>query len=273
MPEGSNSSLRRLLAFNRTSYALLSGFVLVVALVIYIWQPLVQEYLGQIDPSVPLWRQVDWLLIGIFTFMTLVIMAGADLRRDLRTVLVGLIGGLVIESWGTQTLLWTYYTAERPPLWIIPAWPIAALAIDRLARLADRLLPGSATRRLERAFWLIFPGFYGLMLIYIWPTLDQSLTWLALLTCALLIIFPGSRRLMTLNFLAGAALGYFLERWGTTRLCWTYYTLQTPPLFAVLAHGLAAAAFWRAREALGWLKQVGFQKLSPQMNTENADEK
>ena len=42
-------------------------------------------------------------------------------------------------------------------------------------------------------------------------------------------------------------LGYFLELWGTTRACWTYYTLETPPLFAVLAHGLAAVAFWRAR--------------------------
>jgi hypothetical protein len=40
-------------------------------------------------------------------------------------------------------------------------------------------------------------------------------------------------------------LGYFLELWGTTRECWTYYTFQTPPLFAVLAHGMAAVAFWR----------------------------
>lgn len=47
-------------------------------------------------------------------------------------------------------------------------------------------------------------------------------------------------------FAAGAGLGYFLELWGTTRECWTYYTLQTPPLFAVLAHGMAAVAFWRA---------------------------
>jgi hypothetical protein len=46
-------------------------------------------------------------------------------------------------------------------------------------------------------------------------------------------------------FAAGAGLGYFLELWGTTRLCWTYYTQQTPPLFAVLAHGMAAVAFWR----------------------------
>jgi hypothetical protein len=29
-------------------------------------------------------------------------------------------------------------------------------------------------------------------------------------------------------------------------LCWTYYTLETLPLFAVLAHEMAAVAFWRA---------------------------
>jgi hypothetical protein len=34
--------------------------------------------------------------------------------------------------------------------------------------------------------------------------------------------------------------------WGATRECWTYYTHQTPLFFAVLAHGMAAVAFWRA---------------------------
>jgi len=266
------ASLRRLLRFNRTSYALLSGFVLIVGLILYVWQPLVREYLALFNPSIPLWRQVDWLLIGIFAFMTLTIMAGADLRRDLRTVLVGTIGGLVIEAWGTQTLLWSYYTAERPPLWIIPAWPIASLTIDRLARLADHLLPQTVTRWLNRLYWLIFPGFYLLMLVFIRPTLDKSLTWMALLTCAVLTLAPGDRRLMTLNFIAGAGLGYFLERWGTTRECWTYYTLQTPPLFAVLAHGLAAAAFWRAREVMvgvwqgrGFVNRMG-QERDPSQN-------
>ncbi|HQN44168.1 MAG TPA: hypothetical protein PLA25_08540, partial [Anaerolineaceae bacterium] len=56
--------------------------------------------------------------------------------------------------------------------------------------------------------------------------------------------------LAVLTFAAGSGLGYFLELWGTTRYCWTYYTQQTPPLFAVLAHGLAAVAFWRVGRLL-----------------------
>jgi hypothetical protein len=152
----------------------------------------------------------------------------------------------VIEAWGTQTLLWTYYTQERPPLWIVPAWPIAALSIDRLARLLLRL-----TRRLPEVsfrwlYWLILPAFYLLEMSFTAPTLDKSLTWMALTLCALLILTPTDHRFAVLTFIAGTGLGYFLEVWGTTRECWVYYTQQTPPLFAVLAHGLAALAFWRA---------------------------
>jgi len=62
----------------------------------------------------------------------------------------------------------------------------------------------------------------------------------------LLILTPTDYRFAFLTFVAGAGLGYYLELWGTTRECWTYYTYQTPPLFAVLAHGMAAVAFWRA---------------------------
>jgi hypothetical protein len=55
---------------------------------------------------------------------------------------------------------------------------------------------------------------------------------------------------MLFIFLMGAALGYFLERWGTSRLCWTYYTRETPPVFAVFAHGMASVSFWRANKAI-----------------------
>jgi hypothetical protein len=152
---------------------------------------------------------------------------------------------LAIESWGTQTQLWTYFTLERPPLWIIPAWPIASLSIDRLTRLLNRLVPPGSFQ-FPFIYWMLLAVFYALMLAFVWPTADKSLTLMALALCALLILSPIDHRLSVLTFAAGAGLGYFLERWGTTRECWTYYTRQTPPLFAVLAHGLAALAFWRA---------------------------
>jgi hypothetical protein len=236
--------LRSALRWTRASYYLLSGFLMLLFLIGYVWWPLVEEYLSYFNPDYPIWRQLDWLLIGNFLFMSLMIMAGANLKTDLPMLAIGLVGGLAIEGWGTQTELWTYYTFERPPLWIIPAWSIASLSIDRLYRIL-RLLTQSAPERIfRRLYWVILPGFYALMLVFVWPTADKSLTILALTMCLLLMFALKDKRGAVLVFTAGAGLGYFLELWGTTRECWTYYTFQTPPLFAVLAHGMAAVAFW-----------------------------
>jgi hypothetical protein len=245
--------LRRLgaaLGWTRHSSVLLGGFLLTVLLIAYIWWPLAEEYLSFIDWNGPWWLYMDWLLIGIFSFMSLTIIAKADLRRDAKIVLVGLVGGLAIEGWGTQTNIWFYYTQERPPLWIIPAWPIASLSIDRITRLLSHILPKAQERFYRGAYWLTFGLFYLLMLIFVFPTLDKSLTWLALIICALIILSEKEQRTSWLIFLAGSGLGYFLEVWGTTRECWTYYTYQTPPLFAVLAHGMAAVVFWRVGKLL-----------------------
>jgi hypothetical protein len=262
------SPLRRvfqLLGWTRHSSFLLGGFFLIVILIVYIWWPLAEQLLAYINWGGAWWIYIDWLLLGIFSFMSLSIMSRANLRTDALIVFVGMVGGLVIESWGTQTNLWFYYTAERPPLWIIPAWPIASLSIDRITRLLDwgikRLntkgTKGHKGKTFETSetfvasvfkalYWAIFIGFYALMLVFVAPTFDKSYTILSLLLCALLILTPTDHRMAVLVFLAGSGLGYFLELWGTTRQCWTYYTFQTPPLFAVLAHGMAAIAFWRA---------------------------
>ena len=133
-------SLPPLIRWNRSAAVLLGGFFLVVLLIVYIWWPLAEELLSYVDWRGPWWLYIDWLLIGIFLFMSLTIVARADLRRDGLILLVATIGGLVIEAWGTQTNLWFYYTNERPPLWIVPAWPIATLSIDRITRLLDWLI-------------------------------------------------------------------------------------------------------------------------------------
>jgi hypothetical protein len=264
-----------LLGWTRSSSVLLGGFFLICGLIVYVWWPLAQAAIAYVDWKGPWWQYMDWLLLGIFAFMSLTIIAHADMRRDALIVFVGMVGGLVIESWGTQTNLWHYYTAERPPLWIIPAWPIASLSIDRITRGlgwgTEKLLNTKGPQGLHESpkgisslsmfkylYWFIFIGFYLLMLYFVAPTFDKSFTIMALLLVALLTMTPTDHRYATLTFLAGAGLGYFLERWGTTRECWTYYTAQTPPFFAVLAHGMAAVAFWRA----GLMVKLVWEKLS-----------
>jgi hypothetical protein len=263
------ATLRRalsLIGWTRHSSILLGGFLLTIFLILYVWWPLAEEVLAYIDWNGPWWLYMDWLLIGIFFFMSLTIISRADLRSDGLIVFVGVFGGLAIESWGTQTNLWHYYTAERPPLWIIPAWPIASLSIDRITRgglfLTTKFTKGHEGKTIFRfLYWITFASFFALMLAFVAPTFDKSYTWLSLLLCILLIATPTDHRMAFLTFVAGAGLGYYLELWGTTRECWTYYTFQKPPVFAVLAHGMAAVAFWRAGLVLKMIwKRLGLSK-------------
>jgi hypothetical protein len=254
------SSIRTTLTklWTRDSSILLSGFFVTVILIIYIWWPLAEEYFAYVEWNGEWWHYMDWLLLGIFGFMSMTIIARANIKTDLLIIFVGICGGLAIESWGTQTNLWFYYTDERPPLWIIPAWPIASLSIDRITRflnwiferkttnLQSLTLAPHASAGVSPLYWLTFASFLSLMLVFVAPTFDKSYTWFSLVLCVLLILTPTDHRFALLTFIAGSGLGYYLELWGTTRQCWTYYTYQTPPLFAVLAHGMAAVAFWRA---------------------------
>jgi uncharacterized protein YkwD len=247
----------------RASAMLLLAFLLTASTIVWRWNALAAEYVSAFDPAVSVFLQLDYLLVGIFLAMLLLILAGADLYYDARLVLVGFIGGAVIETWGTHTGLWHYYTWETPPLWILPAWPTAALAIDRIARIFSRV-----TRRVPESFFppaarLTLGAFFVWMLVFTWPTAGRLLTLMALALVAGLAWRPGEPRRALLIFAAGAALGFFLERWGTTRACWTYYTGETPPAFAVFAHGMASVAFWRASDLFtAVLQQLGRRALS-----------
>jgi hypothetical protein len=272
-----------LLGWTRSSSVLLGGFFLVCGLIAYVLWPLAAEALAYVDWGGAWWLYMDWLLLGIFAFMSLTIVARANLERDALIVFVGLCGGLVIESWGTQTNLWHYFTAERPPIWIIPAWSIASLSIDRITRLMNwgikHLTTMKTKEHIEKnlaikiIYWAIFIGFCGSMLYFVAPTFNKSYTILALLLVALLTLTPTNHHYAVMTFLAGAGLGFFLELWGTTRECWTYYTFQTPPFFAVLAHGMAAVAFWRAglmvKFAWGKMATPLFMKLKRTLTLES----
>src|SRR5215208_2371661 len=195
--------------WTRDSSILLGGFLVTVILIVYIWWPLAEEYLKYVDWDGAWWRYIDWLLVGIFGFMSITIISRANIKTDLLIIFVGVCGGLAIESWGTQTNLWHYYTAERPPLWIIPAWPIASLSIDRITRIIDygvrRLTKEHDAKNLFTIlYWLTFASFLSIMFVFVAPTFDKSYTWLSLGLCILLILTPTDHRFALLIFIAGA---------------------------------------------------------------------
>ncbi|MCK6504210.1 hypothetical protein L6R53_12550 [Myxococcota bacterium] len=196
-------------------------------------------------------RGMDWLLAGIWAFMTAVLCWDIRASRDVPLVIVAFFGGLVIEAWGTQTSLWRYFTAERPPIWILPAWPVAALTIDRIYRLLQAVVP---PWRLGAVYAVGVPLFVLAMTRFLWPSIDQSWSQVVVALMIGVTLTPGDRREEVLLFTAGSLLGVFLEYWGTSRRCWTYYTGQVPPLEAIFAHGFASLAFLRGTRALGWAR-------------------
>lgn len=236
----------RLLAIVRSGYDRRS--LAALALLFAVYTAVGVNWFHLLDLS----QGMDWLLVGIWALMSALLCREVQPVRDLPLVLVAFGGGLVIEGWGTQTELWSYFTAERPPIWILPAWPVAALTIDRLARMMDPLLP----RRHEGLLWLlILPLFVLAMTRFLWPSIHL---WMSPLVVGLMVgvlLSPGDRRRDLLLFLAGSLLGVLLEYWGTSRRCWTYYTGEIPPVEAVFAHGFASIAFDRGVRLVGWLRQ------------------
>lgn len=196
----------------------------------------------------------DVLLTGIWFWLALLVCWGVRARHDLLLVLTGLGGGAVIETWGTQTGLWHYFTEERPPLWILPAWPVAALAIDRQARWLDDLMAGVGAKASARhslwVYWLLCGGFCLWMGWFMRPVWNHSATVAVLLIMVVVVASVRDARADVTLFLAGSLLGVFLEYWGTSRGCWTYYSGEVPPPVAIPAHGFAALAFSRVHRLL-----------------------
>ena len=261
---GEAAALGRFVAegYDRRSLVALAVLVTTAAGVGYHWSDL-------LDAN----GDMDWLLAVIWAWMAALICWRVEPRRDALLLAVGAAGGAVIEWWGTNTGLWFYFTQERPPLWILPAWPIAAITVDRMGKVVDFVVEGAGRLRGRapppRAFvwtyWVVMPGFVLWMTDFIRPYAHLAASQVVIaLMLAVTIHCPNPRRDVVV-FLAGAGLGIFLEYWGTSRQCWTYYTREVPPAVAVVAHGFAAVAFNRGASVLArfarWTAVVPRQRL------------
>jgi len=256
--------------WSRWSFVYMGGIFITMSVVIVHWWPVLDRFFWWWKPGSPFWLQVDGLLVITLALLFLLVTRDVDIRADRWVLVVGLAGGVALESWGSGTGLWTYFTGERPPLWILPAWPIASLAIDRASKLLIGRLDLRRLRRPGLLYGLAFTFYILILLLFVWRDLDSPLTQAAVLLQVYIILTPRDMGRHLVYFAAGATVGCLLELWGTTRLCWTYYTGQTPPLFAVLAHGMAAVAFSRAADylrSLNWSKgRVMFPGSVPGMD-------
>lgn len=222
-------------AFDRRSLALLAVIALVGAIVGFVWREHVSLSVRDADP----------LLWACWVGMLGLAMIRVRFSRDVPLAVVALLGGALIETWGTRSGLWTYFTGEEPPLFILPAWPVAALATERVSwRLRARFdaLPDRAASALYATATALFA-----IALVLWArrAIGHPLTLVALGCVAIVVVVKPRPKRDLARFLAGCLVGFPLELWGTTHGCWTYWDGRTPPLVAVLSHGFATVAFAR----------------------------
>ncbi|MFA6433257.1 MAG: hypothetical protein WCW52_01035 [Elusimicrobiales bacterium] len=172
------------------------------------------------------------VIFGIILFAAILFLAARALRTasdpamDGLIVLTASIFGFLAELWGTRSGLWAYYTGEKPPYWIIPAWPIGALVIDRLARGSAGTSGGFFAKIAgNRLYWSLVFLFYCVFI----PFLAAGLGAAACLAPAVLTaaaLYPGGKDRTgdAAVLLTGAACVFWADLWGTTAGCWSYYT-------------------------------------------------
>ena len=235
--------------YTKRSLGALASLVALYALVVFVWPDLFD------------FSAEDPLFCALWLVMSALLCFRVEPSRDLLLAIVALGGGLTIEAWGTVTNLWTYDTAERPPLWIVPAWPVATLAIDRLGRLVAPRIPS----QLARGTRFVLMVFVVWMVVFARPTWSIPATWGVVVFMLLVVATTREPRVDMALFVAGAGLGIFLEYWGTSRACWTYYDKAIPPPVAAFAHGFASVAFQRGARVIEQIRQRRIAAATPRV--------
>lgn len=193
------------------------------------------------------------LFTGILLYTLRVIPEGAEPRRDALRVVLALAAGWAAEAWGTRLGLWRYYTGEKPPLWIVPAWALGAVVVERTAVRWSTPFVGMAARPRRALYGAAASAMLAVVAGFAWPTASQPATW-AVFTAVAAALFwradPG-RDLPILA--AGLMCVLFADTWGTTNGCWRYW-LQRPYGSWGLAAGVSFGACFDTAVVLGCLK-------------------
>lgn len=162
-----------------------------------------------------------------------------DPPGDLKAFCAAVLLGACVESWATRTGLCVYYTGERPPLWILPAWGLGALLIDRLGERLRSAWAGSIGKKTrEQAYWTASGAVIAAFVFFSRPAWTSWGTPLLLfIVLAALFARPDPAEDFW-PLAAGMAAVFFVDLWGTEARCWRYY-LQTEPGGQALGVGFA----------------------------------
>lgn len=161
-------------------------------------------------------------LFGVILLVTWRVLSSSPVRpaHDAKVLALAAVLGWVVEAWGTRTGLWTYYTGEAPPPWIVPVWPLGAALVERLA--AGRR-PGTAA-----GYWLASGLALACAGSFLGARLAEPAVLLGLGAIAL-GLGVGARPAEELPvLLTGMASVFFADLWGTTNGCWAYFRHREP---------------------------------------------
>ncbi|MDE2038572.1 MAG: hypothetical protein KGO96_03535 [Elusimicrobia bacterium] len=165
---------------------------------------------------------------------------------DAIAMLLAAAAGWAAEAWGTRLGFWSYYTRERPPLWIIPAWMLGTLLVERAARaLARHGRPPALLDSFLRPLCLLA------VLVFCAPRLRDAVSWAGPAAAAVCLWLGAGRGEENWRLPAAMFLVFFADAWGAASQCWTYYLGRQPP---ALAAGIAFAMAFDAALAVGCLR-------------------
>ena len=168
--------------------SILLGIFVTIFLILYIWWPLAEEVSIVCGLERRLVAYMDWLLFGIFGFMSITIIARANLKTDCSSSSSASAADWQL-SYGAHKQTSGIITPQNVrPCGSSPPGRLRILSIDRITRFLNwidqkvtRESEGNSSFLFSFLYWITFASFLILMLVFVSPTFDKSFTWLALI--------------------------------------------------------------------------------------------